>query len=132
MMSLSGERRARPPRLHAVLIGLVALALALQGYLVGAHDHTAAAFHPAIASAQPASGSAAQRERQPAHAPDTCPICQAIALAAAWLPAAAIALREPAHRPVWYPLFEIWQLPQHRRSHAWNSRGPPRMQDPAR
>jgi hypothetical protein len=107
--------------LRAVLLTALLLALSWQSYVVGTHAHQPVASGPAGAILHRAP---AQDRRAPA-APDPCPICQQISIAAAYLPAPPVTVAAPALALVWYgATATLVHLPP-QRSHAWRSRGPP-------
>lgn len=117
--------RGFAPRLRIVLIALVAIALAMQGYLVGAHSHRGTNPLPSVSNGQHVSNTGSRHDRVPADTPDSCPICQGIALTAALLPVTSVALPAPVSVSAWYIVSRSWQLLPRQRSHLWNSRGPP-------
>lgn len=119
-------RRDDPGSLFRLaLIGLVALALAFQGYLVGAHDHSPVAKSHVSAVHGSNGFETPRNDGHSDQTPDSCPICQSIALAWALLPVADVRLIEPLRFAAWYDLAGHWPALPHQRSHAWHSRGPP-------
>lgn len=107
--------------LRAVLLPVLLLALSWQSYVVGTHAHQPVVSGPA----------GALLERAPAHdrrtptAPDQCPICQQISVAAAYLPAPPVTFMVPWNALVWYGAAAIRDHLPRQRSHEWRSRGPP-------
>lgn len=99
---------------------LLVLALWWQGCVVAAHSH-----QPPRAT----HGSDIQRaptdDQRPPVAPDSCPLCQEIATAGAYLPAASVDVAVPAPHIGWYVVAALWHALPRQRSHAWRSRGPP-------
>ncbi|MEG3122318.1 DUF2946 family protein [Sphingomonas sp. GB1N7] len=111
--------------LRFALVGLVALALAFQGYLAGAHDH-APVTRSHVSAAHASNGFEAHHNDGPSdQTPESCPICQSIALAWALLPVADVRLIEPLRFAAWYDLPGHWLALPRQWSHAWHSRGPP-------
>ncbi|MDF0489924.1 hypothetical protein PX554_17450 [Sphingomonas sp. H39-1-10] len=104
---------------------LLAVALWLQGCVVAAHFHEQPRF-PAFSAA---AGADIQRapvdHRRAPTAPDSCPLCQEIATAGAYLPASPGAFAVPAPHAAWYAAVALWRALPRQRSHAWRSRGPP-------
>jgi len=106
----------------AVLLGM---ALWLQGCVVAAHFHE----QPRFSAFSTATGAEVQRapldHRRVPTAPDSCPLCQEIATAGAYLPAPSVEFALPAQHAAWYAAMALWHTLPRQRSHAWRSRGPP-------
>ena len=104
---------------------LLVLALWLQCCVVAAHVHE----QPHFSAFSTATGADVQRapldHRRAPTAPDSCPLCQEIATAGAYLPAPSVEFALPAQHADWYAAMALWHTLPRQRSHAWRSRGPP-------
>jgi hypothetical protein len=107
--------------LRATLLPILLLALSWQSYVLGTHAHQPVASAPAGITLHRAP---AQDRRAPV-APDQCPICQQISIAAAYLPAPPVTFAAPALALAWYGATATLDPLPRQRSHAWRSRGPP-------
>ena len=109
---------------------LLVLALWMQACVVAAHVHE----QPRSTAFSHATGAEIQRtpldHRRPPTAPDSCPLCQEIAAAGAYLPAPSVEFALPAQRAAWYAAVALWRALPRQRSHAWRSRGPPAAPHP--
>jgi len=108
----------------SLLLALL-LALSLQSYVVGAHHHLRqrAPYATTTASAS-LEHSPAHEHRGPA-SPDSCPICEEIAVAGAYLPAPSVDILAPTPFATRYPEAPSRRAIPRQQSHAWRSRGPP-------
>ena len=104
---------------------LLVVALWMQACVVAAHVHE----QPRSTALSNATGADIQRtpldHRRPPTAPDSCPLCQEIAAAGAYLLAPAVEFALPAQHAAWYAAMALWRMLPDQRSHAWRSRGPP-------
>ncbi|WP_150126868.1 hypothetical protein [Sphingomonas panacis] len=104
---------------------LLVLALWLQGCFVAAHVHE----QPRSIAFSAATGADIQRapldRRRSPTTPDSCPLCQEIATAGAYLPAPSVEFALPTQHAAWYAAMALGHTLPHQRSHAWRSRGPP-------
>ncbi len=116
----TAARRRRS--VHAVVLFVLLLALSWQSFLVGTHAH-----RPPALSATPGETlhRAPTQDRRPPLAPDSCPICQQISIAAAYLPAPPVDFAAPARAVAWYGARAALDALPRQRSHGWRSRGPP-------
>lgn len=104
---------------------LLVVALWLQGCVVAAHVHEQPRS-PAVSTAAGADFQPVPLDhRRPPTAPDSCPLCQEIATAGAYLPAPSVDFTVPAQHAAWYAAVALWRTLPRQRSHAWRSRGPP-------
>jgi len=110
---------------RAAFLLLMAWALGWQSYVVRTHVHWEASASPASFSAGPGPGEAPARDRHLPGAPDTCAICQLVAVAGHYLPPAPIVLIEPAGAATFYLTAARSPLFHRQRSHDWRSRAPP-------
>lgn len=117
----AGRRRLSAP-VHAVVPFVLLLALSWQSFVVGTHAH-----RPPALSAIPGQTlhRAPTHDRRPPIAPDSCPICQQISIAAAYLPAPPVGFAAPAQALAWYGAGAALDALPRQRSHGWRSRGPP-------
>ncbi|WP_404371476.1 hypothetical protein AB5I39_04050 [Sphingomonas sp. MMS24-J45] len=117
----------RPLNFRLALLGLIALALAAPGTLFSAHQHSHFDVRITASSKDNGTFHAAQHHRTPAETPDSCPICEGMALADAMVPATRFELHRPLDVAAWYSATPLWQRMPPQRSHSWNSRGPPTL-----
>lgn len=104
---------------------LLVLALWLQGCVVAAHVHEQVGEPSVSVAAGPDVQRAPTDHRRVPPAPDSCPLCQQIAAAGAYLPASSVAFAVPARHAAWYAAAALGRALPRQRSHAWRSRGPP-------
>ena len=115
-------RRGLAASAHAIVLLVLLLAVSWQSFVVGTHAH-----RPPALAAIPGETlhRAPTHDRRPPVAPDSCPICQQISIAAAYLPAPPVGFAAPAQALAWYGAWAALDRLPRQRSHGWRSRGPP-------
>jgi len=122
------EAPGRPVRARRLPIAFaMLLAILWQSFVTQTHVHAnPIAYAAAIAD----NGGAPIRLKAgeaPSDLPTTCPICQEVAHAGSYLSPAAIALQPPIPAHLWRTVIPTPAPTLRQRSHAWQSRAPPRQ-----
>jgi hypothetical protein len=120
----SNDRRDGPGTKRVALVLALLAAFLLQSFLTATHVHDPAASASSIAAGHDGA-------QKPAHrrAPDpatNCPVCHAVAQSGHYLASAPIVFVAAASTAIWLFAAAFRESIPARRSHAWNSRAPPR------
>lgn len=118
-------RRVFPRSWHQTLASLALIVFALQSYVTQTHIHLLAQGIARVHHATARLERAAHGTQNPFDNPDTCPICQDIALAGHFTTPAIAPVLPPAFAAVASAIF--WVLPHviAQPSHNWHGRAPP-------
>lgn len=113
-------------RRFAIVFAML-LAILWQSFVTQTHVHA----NPGVyATAIPDSTGAPTRLKAgeaPSDQPTTCPICQEVAHAGSYLSPTAVALQPPLPAHLWRTVIPTPAPTLRQRSHAWQSRAPPRQ-----
>jgi hypothetical protein len=113
-------------RRFAIVFAML-LAILWQSFVTQTHVHAnPGAYAPAISDS--AGGPTRLKAGEaPSDLPATCPICQEVAHAGSYLSPAALALQPPVPVDRWRTVTLALSPTLRQRSHAWQSRAPPRQ-----
>jgi hypothetical protein len=141
-MDASRSRRARAlalamPRSNRFVALILALLFAVswQSFVTQTHNHYDLGFVSAGTAAQadelyaPKTDTARSGKHTPTQLPDDCPLCREVAHAGAVLLPPSIEIAAPALIASWVAVAALIALALAGRSHAWQSRAPPLLQD---
>jgi len=115
----------RVPRFAIVFAML--LAILWQSFVTQTHVHANPGAYATAISDSAGAPTRLKTGEAPSDLPTTCPICQEVAHAGSYLSPAAVALQPPVPVDLWRTLTPTLSPTLRQRSHAWQSRAPPRQ-----
>ena len=121
----ASELLLRSRRLAIVFAAL--LAILWQSFVTQTHVHANPGAHATAISDRAGAPTRLNAGEAPSDLPATCPICQEVEHAGSYLSPATVALQPPAPVDVWRTVTPTLSPTLRQRSHAWQSRAPPRQ-----
>lgn len=113
-------------RRFAIVFAML-LAILWQSFVTQTHVHANPRVYATAISDNAGAPTRLKAGEAPSDLPATCPICQEVAHAGSYLSPAAVALQPPVPIDLWRTATPALSPTLRQRSHAWQSRAPPRQ-----